>query len=188
MNSARRRSRRCARRCRPRGIRAARIETAWTGRSGYVGDNRKEGDPATQPAGRDPPGARHLQVVGPSYRTRQMNTFTPVREDRLRVGRYSQRLRAGTNVWARRTRCRRSSRLIFPSQIRTVGAALNHLLARSGWALASTQPANPTIPYLMSLLLPRVATLGPIVLFDALAVLFAARPTWSVDPVNRLVS
>ena len=63
------------------------------------------------------------------------------------------------------------------------------MLARSGWALAPTQASDPTIPYLMSLPLPESQrSLGPIALFDALAVLCGQAYMIVVDPVNRLVS
>ena len=169
------------------GIAAARIETAWIGRSGYVGDNHKEATRRLNRRVEIRPAPRQLQVVGPDLPHPADEHLTLSAKDRLRVGRYSQLAPVPRPGQANPLQTIIS--LTFPSQIRTVGAALNHLLARSGWALASTQASDPTIPHLMSLPLPESQrSLGPIALFDALAVLCGEAYVVVVDPVNRLVS
>lgn len=77
----------------------------------------------------------------------------------------------------------------FNTHITTVGEALNHLLLRSGYQLASKEASDPYMPVLLSRPLPEVhRLLGPITLSNALSTL--AGPAWDlvVDPVNRLVS
>ena len=169
------------------GIAAARIETAWTGRSDYVGDNRKEVTRRLNRRVEIRPAARQLQVVGPDLSHAVDEHLAQSSKDRLRVGRYS--MLAPVPRPGQANPLQSIISLIFPSQISTVGAALNHVLARSGWALAPTQASDPTIPYLMSLPLPESQrSLGPIALFDALAVLCGDAYVIVVDPVNRLVS
>ena len=169
------------------GIAAARIETAWTGRSDYVGDNHKEVTRRLNRRVEIRPAARQLQVVGPELPHPADGHPTLSAKDRLRVGRYSQLAPVPKPGQANPLQTIIS--LIFPDQIHTVGAALNHVLARSGWSLATTQASDPTVPYLMSLPLPESQrSLGPIALFDALAVLCGEAYVIVVDPVNRLVS
>ena len=169
------------------GISAARIETAWTGRSDYVGDNRKEATRRLNRRVEIRPAARQLKVVGPDLPHPADEHPALSEKDHPRVGRYSQLAPVPRPGQANPLQTIIS--LIFPGQIRTVGAALNHVLARSGWALAPTQASDPTIPYLMSLPLPESQrSLGPIALFDALAVLCGEAYVIVVDPVNRLVS
>lgn len=169
------------------GIAADRIATAWTGRGDYVGDNRKEATRRLNRRVEIRPAARQLQVVGPGLPHPVDEHLALSAKDRLRVGRYSQLAPVPRPGQANPLQTIVS--LIFPSQIRTVGAALNHVLARSGWALAPTQASDPTIPYLMGLPLPESQrALGPIALFDALAVLCGGAYVIVVDPVSRLVS
>lgn len=80
-------------------------------------------------------------------------------------------------------------RVTFAPSITTVGEALDHLLARSGFALAPLDTSDPNLPVLLTRPLPQVQRrMGPIRLQDALEVL--AGPAWVlvIDPVNRLVS
>jgi len=77
----------------------------------------------------------------------------------------------------------------FPARVTTVGGAITHLLARSGYSLADTHDAEPALLVLLSRPLPEVhRELGPVTLERALGVL--AGPVWRlvVDPVHRLVS
>jgi conjugative transfer region protein (TIGR03748 family) len=169
------------------GIAAARIETAWTGRSDYVADNRKEATRRLNRRVEIRPAARQLQVVGPDLPHPADEYLALSAKDRLRVGRYSQLTPIPRPGQANPLQTIVS--LIFPGQIRTVGAALNHVLARSGWTLAPTHASDPTIPHLLNLPLPESQrSLGPIALFDALAVLCGEAYVIVVDPVNRLVS
>ncbi len=77
----------------------------------------------------------------------------------------------------------------FQSNITTVGQAINFLLIRSGYRLASAKDSDPALPVLLSSPLPLVQRkLGPIRLSNALKTL--AGPAWDlvVDPVHRLIS
>jgi len=169
------------------GIAATRIETAWTGRSDYVGDNGKEATRRLNRRVEIRPVASQLKIMGPGLPHESVEHLALSAKDRLRVGRYSQL--ASVPKPGQANPLQTIISLIFPGQIRTVGAALNHILARSGWALAPTQASDPTIPYLMSLPLPESQrSLGPIALFDALALLCGEAYVIVVDPVNRLVS
>lgn len=79
--------------------------------------------------------------------------------------------------------------LKFPDTVQTVGEAIQFLLERSGYRLASGVFADPWMPTLMHLPLPQAhRALGPIHLRNALQIL--AGDTWYLveDPVNRLVS
>lgn len=169
------------------GIAAGRIETAWTGRSDYVGDNRREATRRLNRRVEIRPAAHRLQVLAPD-RPKPVNEHAPLpAKDPLRVGRYSQL--APVPRPGQANPLQSIVTLTFPGQIRTVGAALNHVLARSGWALAPRYASDPTIPHLMSLPLPESQrSLGPIALFDALAVLCGEAYLIVVDPVSRLVS
>lgn len=80
-------------------------------------------------------------------------------------------------------------RVTFAPSITTVGQALDHLLLRSGYAMASLEASDPFLPILLTRPLPRVQrVLGPVKLKDALTAL--AGPAWVLveDPVNRLIS
>ena len=77
----------------------------------------------------------------------------------------------------------------FNSHIATVGEALDHLLLRSGYQMASLEASDPSMRILVSRDLPEVhRKLGPITLVNALKAL--SGPVWEliVDPVNRLIS
>ena len=79
--------------------------------------------------------------------------------------------------------------MTFPQAITTVGAALHHVLARSGWQVASHAANDPTFTRLTTLPLPASQrALGPIALIDALALLCGEAYTVVVDPVHRLIS
>lgn len=79
--------------------------------------------------------------------------------------------------------------LKFPASISTVGDAVDHLLERSGYSLATSPYADPHQLTLLNLALPHVhRSIGPIKLRSALQTL--AGPAWILveDPVNRKIS
>ncbi len=80
-------------------------------------------------------------------------------------------------------------RVGFPMGVDTVGQALEHLLARSGYRLAPLQASCPSMPTLLTLPLPAVhRELGPMPLIDALKVLAGPTHHLVIDPVHRLAS
>ncbi len=80
-------------------------------------------------------------------------------------------------------------RVGFPMGVDTVGQALEHLLARSGYRLAPLQASCPSMPILLSLPLPAVhRELGPMTLVDALKTLAGPTHHLVIDPVHRLAS
>ncbi len=79
--------------------------------------------------------------------------------------------------------------ITFNHEIVTVGDAIEHLLDRSGYRLASQDSVDPLLPVLLQSPLPQVhRQLGPLTVADALRTL--ASDVWLlvVDPVHRLVS
>ncbi len=75
----------------------------------------------------------------------------------------------------------------FPPTAHTIGAALEHLLAPSGWRLADS--ADPAIKDRMQQALPEnQRSLGPVRLIDAVKALCGDFFTLVVDPANRLIS
>ncbi len=77
----------------------------------------------------------------------------------------------------------------FPYTVQTVGHALKHVLARSGYRLASLYASCPSVPTLLGWPLPAVhRTLGPMRLDEALGTLAGPAHYLVVDPVHRLVS
>lgn len=80
-------------------------------------------------------------------------------------------------------------RVSFSPSISTVGEALEHLLLRSGYGLASLGASDPNLPILLTRPLPQVhRTLGPIRLNEALKTLAGSAWVLTIDPVNRLIS
>jgi type IV pili sensor histidine kinase/response regulator len=80
-------------------------------------------------------------------------------------------------------------RVGFPNGIDTVGQALEHLSARSGFRVTSDQASCPSLPILLSLPLPAVhRELGPMSLLDALKTLAGPTHYLVIDPVHRLIS
>ena len=80
-------------------------------------------------------------------------------------------------------------RVAFSPSITTVGEALDHLLLRSGYAMASLDASDPNLPVLLTRPLPQVhRKLGPVRLKEALEVLAGSAWSLTIDPVNRLVS
>jgi len=77
----------------------------------------------------------------------------------------------------------------FPAGITTVGAAVTHLLARSGYRLAEGTAVDPAQRGLLRLPLPAAhRTLGPLHLRTALETLAGPAFTVAEDPVHRLVA
>ena len=77
----------------------------------------------------------------------------------------------------------------FTDQTQTVGDAMQQLLLRSGYRLASPHSSDPALPVLMQSPLPLVhRQLGPIRIDNALSTLAGSAWDLVVDPVNRLVS
>jgi len=107
--------------------------------------------------------------------------------DPLRVGRYS--VIAPVPSEAQRDPLQTLVRITFPRDTRTVGDALRHLLARSGWALVDPANAEPSLATLLALPLPQTQRrLGPISLIDAVQVLCGDAYDVVIDPVHRLLS
>lgn len=77
----------------------------------------------------------------------------------------------------------------FPVRIITVGEAVQYLLQRSGYRLATTPATTPETADLLTLPLPAVHRhLGPITLVQALETLVGPAFRLIHDPVHRLVS
>jgi type IV pili sensor histidine kinase/response regulator len=107
--------------------------------------------------------------------------------DPLRIGRYS--IVAPVPSEAQRDPLKTLVRITFPRTTRTVGGALRHLLARSGWALANAANADPSLTTLLALPLPETQRhLGPVALIDAVQVLCGNAYDVVIDPVHRLLS
>jgi type IV pili sensor histidine kinase/response regulator len=103
------------------------------------------------------------------------------------VGRYS--LLAATPTEAQAELLATTMTVRFPGRIQTVGEAVQYLLQRSGYRLASLEAIGPDTIALFALPLPAVhRNLGPMMLRDALETL--AGPSFHLvqDPVHRLVS
>lgn len=79
-------------------------------------------------------------------------------------------------------------RLSYPRQtVRTVGDALDHTLARSGWRLVSASALEPQAAHLLTLPLPdSQRTLGPYTVRTVLEVLTGTPWQWHEDAVQRL--
>jgi FimV-like protein len=80
-------------------------------------------------------------------------------------------------------------RIGFPRGVDTVGQALEHLLARSGYHLAPLKASCPSMPILLSWPLPAVhRELGPMTFVEALKTLAGLTHHLVIDPVHRLAS
>ena len=168
-----------------RGIPASRIRTSGVGRAEYVGDNRQE---ATRKRNRRVEirfDERRLRSVETGPRRRDGDSAISQVADPRRVGRYSELTAVPSPGQANPLETVIS--VTFPQAITTVGAALHHVLARSGWQVASHAASDPTFTRLATLALPASQrALGPIALIDALALLCGEAYTVVVDPVHRL--
>ncbi len=77
----------------------------------------------------------------------------------------------------------------FNAHINSVGEAINHLLLRSGYHLASLKASDPMLPVLLDAPLPHThKKIGPITIENALHMLAGSAWALVVDPVHRLVS
>ncbi len=107
--------------------------------------------------------------------------------DPLRVGRYS--VVAPVPRASQRDPLQALVRIRFAQSIHTVGDALNHLLARSGWRLVDPANAEPSLATLLDLPLPQTQRrLGPVPLIEAVRVLCGSAYEVVIDPVHRLLS
>jgi conjugative transfer region protein (TIGR03748 family) len=77
----------------------------------------------------------------------------------------------------------------FPSRVKSVGAAIRHLLRGSGYQLAAVSAADPGRFDLLSFPLPAAhRSLGPMPLHEALETLGGPAFRLVEDPLHRLVS
>jgi len=105
----------------------------------------------------------------------------------LQVGRYS--LISATPAAAQAELLVAVITVQFPERIQTVGEAVQYLLQRSGYRLATTESIGADTAALFALPLPAVhRNLGPMTLRDALEIL--AGPAFHLvqDPVHRLIT
>jgi type IV pili sensor histidine kinase/response regulator len=80
-------------------------------------------------------------------------------------------------------------RVKFPSRVRTVGGAVQHLLGSSGYRLTDETAADPARFDLLELKLPKAhRSLGPMALRNALETLGGPAFRLVEDPLHRLVS
>ena len=107
--------------------------------------------------------------------------------DEVQVGRYSALRAAPTAAQSHLLATLVTVR--FPASVTTVGEAVQHLLARSGYRLADEVAADPARVGLFQLPLPAVhRALGPMSLQSALETLAGPAFRLVEDPVHRLLS
>lgn len=105
----------------------------------------------------------------------------------VQVGRYS--LLAATPTEAQANLLATTITVSFPSRIVTVGEAVQYLLQRSGYRLATAPVLAPETTDLLALPLPAVHRhLGPVTLMQGLETLVGPAFRLVQDPVHRLVS
>ena len=104
----------------------------------------------------------------------------------LQLGRYSTAVAAPAAQVAQPLEA--LVRLSYPRQtVHTVGDALEHTLARSGWRLVSASALEPQAAHLLTLPLPdSQRTLGPYTVRTVLEVLTGTPWQWHEDAVQRL--
>ncbi len=169
------------------GVPADLIGTRARGKQNYLGDNLiKEGRAQN----------RRVEIGYEDQWLRGVNGGLADKEgqrgprrvaDPLRVGRYSYLTPVPTK--GQSSPLETLVHVTFPPTARTIGTALVHLLARSGWRLADPDNADPSMEGLVRLPLPESQrSLGPLRLIDAVKVLCGEPYTIVVDPVNRLIS
>ena len=170
-----------------RGIPASRLKASGVGRSDYIADNAREPMRKLTRRVEIRFEERRLHVVETGPRRRDGDSPISRIGDSRRVGRYSQLSTVPSPGQADPLQTVIS--VTFPQDIVTIGAALHHVLVRSGWQIASHEASDPTFASLAALMLPAAQrTLGPITLIDALAVLCGEAYTIVVDPVHRLIA
>lgn len=105
----------------------------------------------------------------------------------VQVGRYS--LLSATLTEAQANLLATIITVSFPERIVTVGEAVQYLLQRSGYRLATAPVTTPETAELLTLPLPAVhRQLGPITLTQALETLVGPVFRLIHDPVHRLIS
>lgn len=105
----------------------------------------------------------------------------------VQVGRYASLIAAPTQ--AQTNLLSKMVTVKFPSRVKTVGGAIQHLLRGSGYRLAGTSAADPARFDLLNFPLPKAhRSLGPMALRDALETLGGPAFRLVEDPLHRLVS
>jgi type IV pili sensor histidine kinase/response regulator len=105
----------------------------------------------------------------------------------VQVGRYASLIAAPTE--AQTNLLSKMVTVKFPSRVKTVGAAIRHLLRGSGYRLAGESAADPARFDLLNFALPIAhRSLGPMPLQDALETLGGPAFRLVEDPLHRLVS
>ena len=105
----------------------------------------------------------------------------------VQVGRYASLIAAPTE--AQTNLLSKMVTVKFPSRVKTVGAAIRHLLRGSGYRLAGESAADPARLDLLNFPLPTAhRSLGPMPLQDALETLGGPAFRLVEDPLHRLVS
>ena len=105
----------------------------------------------------------------------------------IQVGRYS--LFAATPTEEQVDPLQATVTMLFPKTVWTVGDAVRHALAESGYRLAGSEVLAPDTAYLFAMPLPEVhRQLGPMSLQQALETLTGPAFQLVEDPVHRLVA
>jgi conjugative transfer region protein (TIGR03748 family) len=105
----------------------------------------------------------------------------------VQVGRYASLIAAPTE--AQSNLLSKMVKVQFPSRVKTVGAAIQHLLRGSGYRLAGVSAADPARFDLLNFPLPTAhRSLGPMTIQDALETLGGPAFRLVEDPLHRLVS
>ena len=105
----------------------------------------------------------------------------------VQVGRYASLIAAPTE--AQTNLLSKMVTVKFPSRVKTVGAAIQHLLRGSGYRLAGASAADPARFDLLNFPLPTAhRSLGPMPLHEALETLGGPAFRLVEDPLHRLIS
>ncbi len=105
----------------------------------------------------------------------------------VQVGRYASLVAAPTE--AQTNLLSKMVTVKFPSRVKTVGAAIRHLMRGSGYRLAGASAADPARFDLLNFPLPTAhRSLGPMPLHEALETLGGPAFRLVEDPLHRLVS
>lgn len=113
--------------------------------------------------------------------------YEPPSATQIRVGRY-------TNADAVNTKQQENLLEVvidteIPSKAQTVGEAIEFLLTRSGFSMASPSIQGEHVKQLLSKPLPHAhRKIGPVMLKDALMMLIGKAYWMKVDPVHRLIA
>jgi type IV pili sensor histidine kinase/response regulator len=105
----------------------------------------------------------------------------------IQVGRYASLIAAPTQ--AQTNLLSKMVTIKFPSRVKTVGAAIQHLLRGSGYRLAGASAADSARFDLLNFSLPTAhRSLGPMPLYEALETIGGPAFRLVEDPLHRLVS